>query len=233
MEQMPLILDGLVVVGILACAIIGYYKGFIIEALSFLPMVAALVAVKLFTPIAGKWLRQTPMFGSLADSIGESMQLDAAISNAAMQTQTEIIQNMKLPDFLKNSLLENNNPVIYSLLDAEGLKDYIAGFLANVCVNIVSVILVFIVVLIGVKFLLKALNLVSKLPILNFCNRCSGMLIGGAKGLFWFWLIAMGLTFFQCNAKLHPIFSALDQSSVALFLYENNILLYLILTIFA
>lgn len=232
MEQIPLILDGLVIIGVLVCAMIGYRKGFIMEALSFVPMVAALVSVKFLTPVVGKLLRQTPIFGSLANSIEKSMQLDQVINNATMQTQTEIIQNMKLPDFLKESLLENNNPVIYNLLDVEGLKDYIAGFLANVCVNIVSVILVFIVVLLAAKFLLKALNLVSKLPILNFFNHFSGMVLGGAKGVFWIWLVAIGLTFFQCNAKFQPVFSALQESFVASFLYENNVLLYLILSIF-
>ena len=227
-----MILDGLVILGIVVCAIIGYQRGFIIEALGFLPMVAALVAVKFLTPVAGKLLRQTPIFGSLSNSIGDAMQLDTVISNAAMQTQTEIIQNMKLPEFLKDSLLENNNPVIYNLLDVEGLKEYISGFLANICVNIVSVILVFVVVLLGAKFLLKALNLVSKLPILNFFNRFCGMLVGGTKGLFCIWLIAMGLTYLQCNAKLQLLFTALEQSTAALFLYENNILMYLILTIF-
>lgn len=233
MEQMPLLIDGAVIIWILIFAGLGYHKGFVIEALSFLPMLAAMVAVKFLTPVTGILLRKTPIFGSLADSIGKSMHLDTVISNAAMQTQTEIIQNMHLPDFLKNALLENNNPVIYNLLDVGGLKEYIAGFLANVCINIVSVILVFVVVLFLARFLLKALNLVSKLPILNFFNRSCGMLIGGVKGLFWIWLISIGITFLQCNDKMLSFFEVLNQSVVALFLYENNILLYLILTIFA
>ena len=228
-----MILDGVVIIWILIFAGLGYHKGFVMEALSFLPMLAAMVAVKFLTPMVGMLLRKTPMFGSLADSIGKSMHLDTVMSNAAMQTQTEIIQNMHLPDFLKDALLANNNPVIYNLLDVDGLKEYIAGFLANVCINIVSVILVFVVVLFLARFLLKALNLVSKLPILNFFNRSCGMLIGGVKGLFWIWLICIGMTFLQCNDKMLMLFAVLNQSVVALFLYENNILLYLILTIFA
>ncbi|KAF5042969.1 Colicin V production protein [anaerobic digester metagenome] len=228
-----MLLDAAVIIWILVFAGIGYHKGFVMEALSFLPMLAAMVAVKFLTPVMGVLLRKTPFFGSLANSIGKSMQLDTVISNAAMQSQTQIIQNMRLPDFLKDALLENNNPVIYNLLDVQGLKEYIAGFLANVCINIVSVVIVFVVVLFLARFLLKALNLVSKLPILNFFNRSCGFLVGGTKGLFWIWLIAMGITFWQCNDKLISFFQVLNQSVIALFLYENNILLYLILKIFA
>ncbi len=232
MEQMPLILDGVVILWILVFAGLGYWRGFILEALSFVPMLAAMIAVKFLTPGVGVLLRKTPIFDAFAKSIGKSLQLDSAIADASMQTQTQIIQNMQLPDFLKNSLLENNNPVIYNLLDVQGLKEYIAGFLANACVNIISMVLVFFVVLFLAKFVLNALNLVSKLPILNFFNRVCGMLVGGTKGLFWIWLLAIGLTFLQCNDKLQGFFNVLNASAIALPLYENNILLYLIVTIF-
>lgn len=232
MENFPYIVDGSVILIIMAFALIGYFKGFIVELLSFLPMVAALGAVKFLTPVAGRLLRATPLFSSLAESIGQSMDLERMIGEGAMRTQTEIIEGMRLPDFLKDSLLENNNPVIYQLLDVEELQGYIAGFLANVCINIVSVILVFVIVLVGVTLLLRALNLVSKLPILNFVNRMSGFLVGGAKGLVLIWLMGIGLTFLQCNAKFQTLFLALEQTKIALPLYENNVLLYLILTIF-
>ena len=227
-----MILDGTVIIWIFVFAGLGYYRGFILEALSFVPMLAAMVAVKFLTPTAGMLLRKTPVFDMFSKSIGKSLQLDTAIADASMQTQTQIIQNMKLPDFLKDSLLENNNPVIYNLLDVQGLKEYIAGFLANACVNIISMVLVFFVVLFAAKFILNALNLVSKLPILNFFNRFCGLLVGGTKGLFWVWLIAIGLTFMQCNDKLGNFFVVLNQTSIALPLFENNILLYLIVTIF-
>ncbi len=105
LEQIPLLLDAAVIILILVFAGIGYHKGFVMEALSFLPMLAAMIAVKFLTPVMGVLLRKTPFFGSLANSIGKSMQLDTVIGNAAMQTQTEIIQNMHLPDFLKDAFL--------------------------------------------------------------------------------------------------------------------------------
>lgn len=54
--------------------------------------------------------------------------------------------------------------VIYRLLDVDSLQAYISGFLANICVNIVSVLLVFVVVWLAVKFVLQALHIISKLP---------------------------------------------------------------------
>lgn len=229
---MHLILDIIVAAVILGCGAVAWQKGFIRAAFGFLPMAAALIGTNFFSPYVSRFLRGTPMFGSLADSIGESMGLDELISESVMQTQTEIIEGMKLPSFLKEALLENNNPVIYQLLDVEKLQDYIAGYLANICINILSVVLAFLLIYIGVTIVLNALHLFSKLPILSFFNHFMGFLVGSVKGLFFVWLGFAVLTFFQCCAVLEGVFAAMDTTYIAKILYENNVLQDLILTIF-
>ena len=233
MTFLPYILDILALVLVVGTAVQAYRKGFVRAALNFLPMVAALAATRFLTPAVSEFLRKTPFFDALTNTVGNGLHLENAIGDAAMQTQTDIIQSMHLPDFLKESLVENNNPVIYHLLDVESLQAYIAGFLANICINIISVLLVFVVVWLAVKFVLKALNLISKLPVLNFFNRACGFLVGLLKGLCVAWLICFVLTFFQCNSAFDFFFDALNLTHVALPLYENNILMYFILTIFA
>lgn len=229
---MSLILDAIVAAVILGCAVAAWRKGFIRAAFGFLPMVASLVGTKFVSPYIGRFLRETFLFDKMSGSIRESMGLDAAIRDGVMQTQTEIIEGMPLPGFLKEALLENNNPVIYQLLDVDSLKEYIAGFLANVCINVLSVVLAFVLIYIVVTVVLNALHLFSKLPVLNFFNHFSGFLVGGAKGLFFVWMGCIVLTFFQCNANFEGLFAAMENTFAANFLYENNILLYLILTIF-
>ncbi len=229
---MSVILDGVVLAVILGCGIAAWRKGFIRAALSFLPMLMALAGTKMISPYLGKFLRETFLFEKMSDSIQESMGLDAVIREGAMRTQTEIIESMPLPDFLQKALLENNNPVIYQLLDVDGLKEYIAGFLANICINILSVVLAFLLIYVAVSIVLNALHLFSRLPGLNLFNRFMGFLVGGTKGLFLVWIGCMILMFLQCNAKAAGIFAALETTVLANFLYENNLLLYLILTIF-
>ena len=203
------------------------------SVLSFLPLSAALAAVFFLTPQTGALLRKTPIYTALSTSIEESLQLDTHLESTTMQTQTEIIENMELPSFLKESLIENNNNVIYELLNVDSLQGYIAGFLANVCTNILSVIVTFFVVFLAVRLLLGALNLISKLPVLNLFNRCCGFLVGTLKGVSVLWVVATILTFFRCKDSFLLFFQALENSRVAAFFYENNLLLYLILRIFS
>ena len=229
---MQIVLDVIVVAIIVGCGVAAWRKGFIRAAFGFLPMAAALVGTHFVSPYVGKFLRGTFLFDSLSGSIEDSMGLDKALQDGAMKTQTEVIEAMPLPDFLKEALLENNNPVIYQLLDVDNLKEYIAGFLANVCLNILSVILAFLLIYISVTIVLNALNLFSKLPVLGFINHFMGFLIGSAKGLLFVWLGFIVLTFFQCKADLNGLFAALDATYLAKNLYENNILQQFILTIF-
>ena len=229
---MHLILDAIVLAVIRGCAAAAWRKGFIRAAFGFLPMLAALLGTKFVSPYVSKFLRGTPMFGSLSESISGSMGLERLVSESAMQTQAEIIEGMKLPSFLKEALLENNNPVIYQLLDVEKLQDYIAGYLANTCINILSVIFAFLLIYIGVTVVLNALHLFSKLPVLSFFNHFMGFLVGAAKGLLFVWLGMAVMTFFQCRADLGNVFAAMEATFVTKILYENNILQELILTIF-
>ena len=231
-KKMNWILDIIVAVVIFGCAAAAWRKGAIRAMLGFLPTVAALLGAKLCSPFVGRFLRGTFLFDSLSGSIQHSMGLEQAMQEGAMATQTELIEGMPLPDFLKDALLEHNNPVIYQLLDVDTLKEYIAGFLANVCLNVLSVILAFALIYLAVTVVLNALHLVSKLPVLNFCNRFSGFLVGGIKGVLFVWIGFMVLTFFQCSAKWSSVFTAMEQTYLANYLYENNILQHLILTIF-
>ena len=130
------ILDGAVAAIILGCAVAAWRKGLIRAVLGFLPMALALLGTKAVSPFIGRFLRETILFDKMSTAIQTSMGLDTALQEGAMQTQTALIEAMPLPEFLKEALLENNNPVIYQLLHAESLKEYIAGYLANVCINV-------------------------------------------------------------------------------------------------
>lgn len=229
---MHFVLDGIVLSVILGCGIAAWRKGFIRAAFGFLPMLAALIGTKTVSPYVSRFLRGTPLFSFLTDSIQESMGLDEMIRQNAMQTQTEFIEGMHLPSFLKEALLENNNPVIYQLLDVGKLQEYIAGFLANTCINILSIMLAFLLIYVSVTIVLNALHLFSKLPVLSFFNHMMGFLIGGAKGLVFVWLGLAVLTFLQCHTGSENIFTVVDATFITKILYEQNLLQELMLMIF-
>ncbi len=226
------ILDIAVIAIIAFFAVKAYRGGFVLSCLSFLPSLCALIVTYLFQPVLSKFIRSTEFYINLKTSIGNFLSIDNVISNSAMQAQSEIINNMNIPDFLKSTLMENNNPVIYNILNVESIGDYITGFIANIFINIVTMVLLFVVTSIVVKIIIKTLNSVSKLPVVNSLNKFAGLLVGFIQGAVIVWVICIGLTFFYFNPSWKEFFEMLDSSFIASFMYQNNILLFMILRIF-
>ena len=172
-------------------------------------------------------------FDFFKKNVYEGLHLGKLLEEKAGQSQTSIINDMNIPEFLKSALLENNNSVVYSLFETEKLQDYIASYFANICLNIISVVLVAVALYIVMKLFLSALNIVSKLPVISTVNRLCGFAIGGAKGIFLVWFIGIILTFFYYNEALQSFFVLLEKSYITAFLYHNNLLLFMVLKIFA
>ncbi len=235
MEQSSFIwiLDLIVIAMIALPAQKGYRKGFIYAGLGFLPVAAAFFGARLFSPACSKWLRTTGLFSFFQQKVYHGLHLENFLSHTTEQSQTEVIEQLAIPDFLKSSLLENNNSVVHSLFETEQIQDYIAGYFANICINAISVVLVAVVIYIGVRLLLGALNIVASLPVISTVNRVCGLLTGGAKGICIVWFLGILLTFFYSNEGFREFFLILEQSHIASFLYQHNLLLLFVLKIFA
>lgn len=208
---------------------ISYKRGFIMSCLSFLPMAAALIITYIIHPVVSKFLRTTPIYFSLREKIAQSFQLEIG---EITQTRVEFINSIQLPDFLKSSLIENDNSVVHNFLNADKVQDYVSSYIANVCINIVSMVILFIVIYVCAKLLLKTLNIVFQLPVLNFFNKFAGLIVGIVQSLFIIWIAGIALTFFYHNADFQPIFNMVWESKIARVFYENNILLTMILKVF-
>ena len=166
-------------------------------------------------------------------NVYEGLNLGTLLGEKAEQSQTALIDQMNMPDFLKSALLENNNSVIHSLFQTEKLQDYIASYFANICLNVISVVLAAVTLYIIMKLFLGALNIVSKLPVISTVNRMCGLAIGGAKGILIVWFAGIVLVFFYYNEVFQQFFALLEKSHVTAFLYHHNLLLMMVLKIFA
>lgn len=226
-------IDIFVIGVILIFATNAYRKGLLKTCFGFLPMAASLGASHFIAPLVSKFLRTTPLFTSLNDKIASSLHLDSLFAEGVTSVQSDYIHNLQIPDFLKNSMLENNNPVVYDILKVDKIQDYISGYLANMCLNILGLIATFVIVYIGVRLFLGALNIVFQLPVLSFFNRVCGLIVGTLQGICIIWIICTVLTFFYYNPRFYQLFQLIDQSKLGSIFFENNLLLLFILKIFS
>jgi len=220
------------------CIAIGAWRGFIRSILGFVNFILAIFLTNMLYPHVGRFLRSIDgFFDALSTAIRDAMGLDAAIYNAAVEAggrvaEVQFIQDLPLPAFFLEALIENNNAAIRNAIGAIGFADYVAGFLAGIVINIISMILVFIVVFLGLTILTRMLNLITKLPVINTLNKVLGGAVGAIWGILLTWLaLGVVIIYFSANSGV-DMAEMLEASVIARPLNEMNFALDFIMRLF-
>ena len=131
-------IDIAVIIIILGMGFISYWKGFVRACLGLLPAIGALVGSYFTYPYLSKILRDSFIYKNLTDGVRSKLALETVLENSIYSTQSELINSLNAPEFIKDALINNNNSVVYDILDVNGIEEYIAGYIANISINIIS-----------------------------------------------------------------------------------------------
>ena len=152
-----------IVVGIylLGMVLYGHYRGFIRLAVSMVALVATLVIVNLAMPQVSEFLKEkTPINTMIKDALENAIDIAAPDQEEELPSaQRTAIENLDLPEQLKEILIENNNNEVYDLLHVDEFTDYIGAYLSNVIINIIGFIIMFIVVYALIHIIMRWLDL--------------------------------------------------------------------------
>ncbi len=213
---------------LLGMVLYGHYRGFIRLAVSMAALVVTLAAVHFAMPYVGTFIREkTPVYGWVTDCVGDAFGIheEEALPDAQMsEAQRQFIEEMRLPDDLKELLIENNNHEVYDLLGVDAFAEYIGNYLANVIVRLVGFVVLFVLIYVALKLLAGALDLMAKLPILSGMNQLAGALLGGLQGLFFLWLASLPVTAFATAAWASAVLDQIEASPWLSFLYHYNLI---------
>ena len=133
-----------------------------------------------------------------------------------------VVGNLPLPDMLKNSLVSNNLPDIYKLLNVSTIEEYIGGYIANIALNAISAVTVFVLVYLLMRLLGGTLNIIGKLPVIRTFNRAGGAAAGLLAGLLLVWGGLALVNVLLVGPSFAAVTEGLDGSLIAGWLYENN-----------
>jgi len=226
-------LDILVIIIFGICILFGMWRGFIRTVLGFANFIIAILLTNMLYPHMGRFLRSIDgLFDTLTQSVKSGLGLDAAIYAESQAAQLEIINSLPIPAAFRDTLIENNVPIIYNALGAVGFADYVAGFLAGIIINIISMVIVFILIFAGLSILARLLNIVAKLPVINTLNKLLGAAVGAIWGLLLTWLVLGVVVIYLSANTAVDVAQMLDSSAIAGPLHESNFALRFILRLF-
>ncbi len=178
--------------------------------------------------LAGSYL-QSYINQSLEKESG--LQDDESSGNLLSMTrveQTQLIQNLPIPDFLKNLMLNYNNSEGYKKLNVNDFAGYTVQFFANIILNIIAFIVTLVVVQLMIWTVITALDIFSRLPIIHLINRLGGLAIGILQGLFAVWMFFLVIAIFSGTEIGMMLMNMIDQSTILKPMYESNMFLKII-----
>lgn len=197
-------------------------------------LVLSLCVVWLINPAVTSLVKDyTPFYDQVRDYCKEGMEEKLAPGiQIGREAQKELIDQMPLPEDMKEGLAANNNSEVYQLLSADSFTDYVADYVATSLTNGIGFLISFAVSFAALKILVCTLGVMGNLPVLRGINRGAGAVIGLAKGLVAVWILGLVATVL-CNTQAGSMCMEMIEKDVLLsFLYEWDLFVKIYANIF-
>ena len=226
---------GIIVLALIVFACVsGFRKGFVKELVSAFFMIISFLLVWVINPYVNTFVREyTPVYETIQNQCRDMvMEQTGDKKTLDKEEQSEVMENLEIPDLLKNTLVKNNTVETYRYLAVSTFSDYIADSLAVMAVNGISFLLSYIISAVVIKMLGYILNVLTKLPVINGINKLAGGVVGGAKCVIFIWIALLILTLL-CDTSLGKEGLTLVQKDTILnFLYNQNVFVKVFMSVF-
>lgn len=214
----------------------GYRKGFLRIVYSLVSWIIVLVFVAWAAPHIDHFLLENT---SIYESV-EAHCEEAVRQSAKERTQTEMEGKeselselgVKVPDSVINGILEKTSGAADEFLEESGVYEQIAQGLAGFVMEGISFVTALIFAWILVHIISQVLGIVSHIPIIKGINRLLGLFAGGIKGLLLVWLGFYIIALCSTGETGSTLVSYIHDNQFLTFLYENNLVLTMILKYF-
>lgn len=224
---MNLIFDLMIFLVFLFCLWRGHKKGFIKSFFGFFGSIAAFILSSLLSRPVGVFLAErfiSPvmekyLLSALSERIGTTA--DGLDLNALPASCNDILSRFGVSaESIKEKLASEGAAVGQNAIDK--LSEAVIRPVSESIGSAVAYIVLFIVLSIAIRIAIKALDLVAKLPILNFSNKTLGVLMGAVWGLF------LAIVFSGVLMYLEPMMQGSENDFLSAFDIEQTYLIRLL-----
>ena len=169
-------------------------------------------------------------FSSDTTNSGESENSGAVLlGNLTRIEQTELIENLPLPEFLQDILLDYNNEEGYQGLGVSTFQDYLIGFIATGILNVAAFLASVLIVHLLLWLSISALSILANLPVIRVVNRVAGLALGLLQAMLVLWLAFLILSLVSGTGIGMQLMKMVESSNWLNWLYQSNLFLEIVL----
>lgn len=233
------------------CILIGYKHGLFRSALKLVLLVLSLFLSYFLSPVLAdviiKYTNVDEYFNAKAysviektmkENIDEYLQDELGIASEAVTDeltdevmnaeptkvqQVNIINEMKVPEFIKTALMDNNHDDTRKSLGVNSFYEYISTYISYMIVNAIAFVLAsaFLLIILAIVSIISAVAV--RIPIIGGINRLGGMLFGFFEALFIVWICFVFVAIIPDTQIGNWFFSQIDDSRMLTIIHEKNI----------
>lgn len=215
---------------------LGYSKGGLRIAYSLVSWVIVLVFVSWATPHVKFYLLENTVVYEKVEAHCEKIVCQSAeeqIDALQSEKEAELAQlSFNIPETVWNRILEKTSDEAGDFLEENGVYKKVAEGLAAFVVEGIAFLITLVFAWLLVYIVSQILGIVAHIPIIKGVNRFLGLFAGAIYGLLLVWLIFYITALGGTGEMGKIIVSYIYESPFLTFLYENNLVLTLILKYF-
>lgn len=196
---MGLIIDIIIIAIIALSVFLGYKKGIVALSIQLFAFIIAVVIT---------FILYQPITNLIVNATG----IDESIQNAILEKANDIMQE---DNELSNTVIE------------EAKNNMLPETARTLSINIITfvvMILLFVLVKIGLRFVTALANLVTKLPILKQVNELGGIIYGLIRGIL---IIYVALLIINISGEISPensVYENVNKTNIGKMMMEYNVL---------
>lgn len=215
-------LDIVVIVFLLVEVVKAYKKGLLLTLYRIISFFLAIwIAWMINAPIKNALIEHTGMYDWMKTNISEGIvnSIDNSLLTKDDVTSETAVEDVNAPSFIKKLIVDSAKEET-----SNKLGEVITAKITDICMTIVSFVIVILVVMIIMSLLQGILKILSDIPIVDIVNKLAGGFFGILWGSIKIWivLVILGLIF---SDTVHTWVSG---TFITNWYYENNLITYII-----
>lgn len=220
---------------IVICAVMGFKKGMVRMILSMVFFFVVLGAASWMNPYISDYVREKTNWQEKIEEKCETVILQQLAEREEIQNLTEqitYIEELPLPQTMKEKLIENNNTEIYQRLLAENFSEYLSKYLSYTIINGICFLISVVIATIIMYMILYAVDILTALPVIGTLNHMGGLVIGCIQGILWVWIFFLVVSIMGNTSAGIYLQGEIGSDAILTWVYDHNLLLQIVLRIF-
>lgn len=217
---------------LIAYTVRGYRRGMLRVLYSLLGLIVTILFVAWSTPYISKFIREnTRIYQRIEEKCEEQVRekTQEDISNKTREDANILEEyGITLPEALEDTLFQKVQEGSDNILESTGAYTAMAQRLAEFAVDGIAFFVALIICAILLHFVGRAIDIVSKIPVLKGINQILGLVAGLLQGLIVVWIFCYFITAIQAFPSGQHLMTLVRSSRLLSILYNNNMVVYVV-----